>query len=197
MPRLFTGLEIPQRIRQHLALLRAPLARAKWIEPEDMHITLRFAGDLDARTADAFLAQLATIRGRPFAITIKGVGAFGGREPRVLWAGVEAGGELAALYRANERAARAAGIEPDPRDFKPHVTLARMRGARQKTVARFLEENGDLRTQPFVATQFLLLSARPGSGGPPYGVEETFPLEAPALEAATTHLKEQEPWRRS
>ena len=72
-----------------------------------------------------------------------------------------------------------------------------MRGARQKTVARFLEENGDLRTQPFVATQFLLLSARPGSGGPPYGVEETFPLEAPALEAATTHLKEQEPWRRS
>jgi RNA 2',3'-cyclic 3'-phosphodiesterase len=190
MPRLFTGLEIPQRIRQHLALLRAPLARAKWIEPEDMHITLRFAGDLDARTADAFLAQLSEIRGRPCAITIKGVGAFGGREPRVLWAGVEAGGELAALYRANERAARAAGIEPDPRDFKPHVTMARMRGARQKTVARFLEENGDLSAAPFVATQFLLLSARPGSGGPPYGVEETFPLDVPAHEATADNRKE-------
>jgi RNA 2',3'-cyclic 3'-phosphodiesterase len=179
MPRLFTGLEIPRRIRQHLALLRAPLTRAKWIEPEDMHITLRFAGDVDARTADALMHQLGAIRGKPFAITIKGVGAFGGREPRVLWAGIAAGGDLAALYRANERAARAAGIEPDAREFRPHVTLARMRGARQETVARFLEENGDLRIEPFVATEFLLLSARPGSGGPPYGVEQAFPLEQP------------------
>jgi len=176
MPRLFTGLEIPRSIRQHLALLRAPLQRARWIEPEDMHITLRFAGDIDARTADAFMDQLGTIRGKPFVITIKGVGAFGGREPRVLWAGVEASGDLAALYRANERAARAAGIEPDTREFRPHVTLAHVRGARQQTVARFLEENGDLRTASFLATEFLLLSARPGSGGPPYGVEETFPL---------------------
>jgi len=114
MPRLFTGLEIPRSIRQHLALLRAPLQRARWIEPEDMHITLRFAGDIDARTADAFMDQLGTIRGKPFVITIKGVGAFGGREPRVLWAGVEASGDLAALYRANERAARGRQRRPPP-----------------------------------------------------------------------------------
>jgi 2'-5' RNA ligase len=178
MPRLFTGLEIPLRIRQHLALLRAPLVRARWIAPEDMHITLRFAGDLDARTAAAFADGLGAIRGKPFAVTIKGVGAFGGRDPRVLWAGVEPGGELAALYRANERAARAAGIGPDPRQFRPHVTLARMRRARLEAVARFLGENGALRIEPFLATKFLLLSARPGSGGPPYGVEEAFPFDA-------------------
>jgi RNA 2',3'-cyclic 3'-phosphodiesterase len=178
MLRLFTGLEIPLGIRQHLGLLRAPLARAKWIAPEDMHITLRFAGDLDARTASAFAEELADIRGKPFAVTIKGVGAFGGRDTRVLWAGVEAGGELAALYRANERAARAAGIEPDARQFRPHVTLARLRGARPEAVAGFLGEYGALRTAPFLATKFLLLSARPGSGGPPYGVEEAFPFAA-------------------
>lgn len=177
MPRLFTAIEIPTLVRQHLALIRAPLPGARWIEAEDMHITLRFVGDIDGHQAGEFADLLAQIRAAPLPITIKGVGAFGGRDPRVLWAGVEAGPELDALYRANDRAARAAGLEPDPRDFKPHVTLARMRGARQTAVARFLEENGGLRTEPFVATQFVLMSARPGTGGPPYGVEEEYPLE--------------------
>ena len=177
MPRLFTAIEIPPLIRQHLALMRAPLPGARWIEAEDMHITLRFAGDLDGRTAEEFADLLAGIRVRPFTVTIKTVGAFGGRDPRVLWAGVEAGEELDALYRANERAARAAGIEPAARDFRPHVTLARMRGARQHLVARFLEANGAFRAPPFLATRFVLMSARPGSGGPPYGVEEAFPFD--------------------
>ena len=144
MPRLFTAIEIPEAIRVRLSLIRAPLGGAKWIEPENMHITLRFAGDIDGRTADEFADFLADVRARPFTVTIKGVGAFGGRDPRVLWAGVEAGEPLDALYRANERAARAAGLEPEGRAFKPHVTLARMRGARQQAVARFLEENGAL-----------------------------------------------------
>ena len=95
----------------------------------------------------------------------------------MLWAGVEPSPELEALYRANERAARAAGLEPDPRGFKPHVTLARMRGVRQSAVARFLGEYGDLRLEPFMVTRFVLLSARPGSGGPPYGIEAEYPFE--------------------
>jgi 2'-5' RNA ligase len=177
MPRLFTAVEIPEAIRLRLALVRAPLSGAKWIEPEDMHITLRFAGDIDGRTADELVAFLADVRVRPFPITIREVGAFGGRDPRVLWAGVEAGEPLEALYRANERSARSAGLEPDGRAFKPHVTLARMRGAREQAVARFLAENGGLRTEPFLATRFVLLSARPGTGGPPYVVEAEFPFE--------------------
>ena len=87
-----------------------------------------------------------------------------------------ASAELDSLYRANERAARAAGLEPDPRDFRPHVTLARTRRARQAEVARFLAENGDLRLEPFRVTRFVLLSARPGSGGAPYAVEAEYPL---------------------
>jgi 2'-5' RNA ligase len=177
MPRLFTAIEIPEPIRLHLSLIRAPLGGAKWIEPENMHITLRFAGDIDGRTADELVSGLAAVRARPFSVSIQGVGSFGGREPKVLWAGVEAGEELDALYRANERAARGAGLEPEGRNFKAHVTLARMRGGRQQAVARFLEENGGLRTEPFVATRFVLLSARPGSGGGPYVVEAEFPFE--------------------
>jgi 2'-5' RNA ligase len=177
MPRLFTALEIPAATRTHLSLLRAPLSGTKWIEPDDMHITLRFVGDIDDRTADEFADLLAEIHTEPFQVSIQDVGSFGGREPRVLWAGVQAGEPLAALYRANERAARAVGLEADPRSFKPHVTLARMRGVRPQAVARFLQEHGGLRTQPFMATRFVLLSARPGSGGAPYAIEAEYPFE--------------------
>jgi 2'-5' RNA ligase len=176
MPRLFTAIEIPETTRLRLSLLRAPIRGAKWVEPENMHITLRFAGDIDGRTADDFADLLADADVAPFTVSISGGGAFGGRDPRVLWAGVQAGPEIDALYRANERAARAAGLAPDPHDFRPHVTLARMRGARQAEVARFLAENGDLRMEPFLVTRFVLLSARPGSGGPPYALEAAYPL---------------------
>lgn len=176
MPRLFTALEVPESVRVHLALIRAPINGAKWVEAENMHISLRFAGDIDERTADDFADRLHDIRAEPLTITIAGVGAFAGREARVLWAGVEGGAALDHLHRANERAARAAGLEPDPRAFKPHVTLARTRGVRPRLAARFLEENGGLRLPPFVATRFVLLSARPGSGGPPYALEEAYPF---------------------
>ena len=177
MPRLFTALEIPLAARTRLSLMRAPLNGAKWVDAENMHITLRFAGDIDGRTADELADQLADVAMRPFMVSIAGAGAFGGRDPRVLWAGVELSPELDALHRANERVARAAGLELDPRGFKPHVTLARMRGVRQKAVAQFLGEYGDLRLEPFEVSRFVLLSARPGSGGPPYGIEAEYPFQ--------------------
>jgi 2'-5' RNA ligase len=177
MPRLFTAIEIPESLRLRLSLLRAPLPAAKWIAPENMHITLRFAGDINARIADEFADQLAQVGFEPFTLTIAGAGAFGGRDPRVLWAGVESSPELQSLYRANERAARAAGLEADPRNFSPHVTLARMRRARQSAVARFLEDHGDLRMEPFTVRRFVLFSAKPGWGGPPYGIEAVYPAD--------------------
>ena len=177
MPRLFTAIEIPEDMRLRLSLVRAPVSGAKWVQPEDMHITLRFAGDVDSRTADDFADLLAEVSMPAFPVSIAGGGAYGGRDPRVLWAGVDGGPELDSLYRANERAARAAGLQPDPREFRPHVTLARMRRARQSEVARFLAENSGLRLEPFLVTRFVLLSARPGSGGPPYVVEAAYPLD--------------------
>lgn len=176
MPRLFTGIELPEDLRDDLSDMADKLPGARWIESDDMHITLRFAGDIDNPTANEFVDMLAGIEVNAFHARICGLGTFGGKEPRTIWAGVEAGPELAQLARAHERAARSAGLPPESRLFKPHVTIARLRYARPELVARYLERFGGYRSEPFLITHFTLFSSKPNTGGGPYVVEETFPL---------------------
>jgi len=183
MPRLFTGIEIPEEVRERLASLKAPLPGARWIDPENLHITLRFAGDVDNIVAREFVDGLAAIDEAAFEVSIAGLGAFGGNSPRILWAGVKAGPELEALARANERAARSAGLAPEKRAFYAHVTLARLQNSRPDAVARFLERGGAFRTEPFFVDRFVLFSARPQSGGGPYVVEEEFLLSGFGFDA--------------
>lgn len=184
MLRLFTGILLPASLTAELAALALPLEGARWIEPENMHITLRFAGDVDNLKADAFHAALAAIDEPAFELRLSGFGAFGGREPRSLWAGIEESPWLAQLARANERAARSAGLEPERRGFKPHVTLARLKGTRPEAVARALEQLGAFRSAPFAVDAFALMSARPKQGGGPYVVEDMFALRGGADEGA-------------
>ncbi len=176
MLRLFAGLEIPEMHRTRLGLLRSPLVGAKWVEPADMHITLRFAGDIDNRAASDLAEFLAGIHLEPFSIRISGLGVFGGREPRVLWSGVESSEALTALQRATERAARSAGLAPEPQNYKPHVTLARLRGTSAEAVASFLGAHPLLDLPPFPVDRFVLFSSRPKTGGGPYVVEDEYPL---------------------
>lgn len=176
MPRLFVGLELPEPARLRLSLVRSPLPGAKWIEPEDMHITLRFVGDVDNRQADELVGFLDGIDADPFEVSVREVGVFGGREPRAIWAGIQAGEQLDQLQRAVERACRSTGLEPEPRTFKPHVTLARLRGTSPDVVARFLGSRAGLAIDPFPMEQFVLFSSRPRVGGGPYVVENVFPL---------------------
>lgn len=176
MPRLFTGLEIPHDIQAVLTRLKAPVPGARWVEPENLHLTLRFAGDIENHIAADFADALAGIDCRPFELRLSGVGAFGGNDPRVIWAGVEAGAELERLARAHERAARAAGLPPDARGWKPHVTLARLRYGKPDVVARYLQSHAAFRSPAFVAERFVLFSSQPRTGGGPYVVEQAFPF---------------------
>jgi len=177
MPRLFTGIEIPDEQREEIARLRQPLpGNSRWLEPENLHLTLRFAGDIDNAHAREFADRLAGIDVDAFEIRLAGVGAFGGNDPRSLWAGVEAGPQLEALARANERAARAAGLAPEGRTFKPHVTVARLKYASASDIARILGRIGAFRSRTFTVGRFVLFSSRPKTGGGPYVVEEAFPL---------------------
>ena len=184
MPRLFSGIEIPEQIRGHLSMLRAGLNGARWIDPENYHITLRFLGDVDDRTAQEFADSLSVIRAEAFEIRLNNLGSFGGRKPRAVWAGTAPSEALLRLQKAHERAARHSGLAPEARNFKPHVTLARLRGFSASAVAGFLEQNGGFASTPFTVARFVLFSSRASQGGGPYIVEEAYPLEPPGLAVA-------------
>ena len=183
MPRLFTAIEIPELVRSQLALVSSHLAGAKWAEMEDLHLTIRFYGDIGNLEADDLVSALERVDFSPFEVRITGLGVFGGREPRVIYAGVEASEELNALHRACERAARTAGLPPVPRTFKPHITLARLKNTKPDMVARFLGARPPLQCWPFTVDRVALMSSRPGVGGGPYVREEHFDAR-PAWDAA-------------
>lgn len=177
MPRLFTGIEIPDEQRAELARLRMPLpGGGRWTEPDNYHLTLRFCGDIERNQAEELIERLAAISLDAFEIKLTGFGAFGGKDPTSIFIGAEPAAELEALARANERAARAVGLAPDTRAFKAHVTLARLKYSSPEEVARVLGRVGGYRSEPFLVGRFVLFSSRPKVGGGPYAVEETFPL---------------------
>jgi RNA 2',3'-cyclic 3'-phosphodiesterase len=176
MPRLFTAIEVPDDVREELYRLHQPLPGARWVEPSSYHLTLRFAGDIEGPIAREFVANLANVETDAFEIVISGLGAFGGNDPHTVFADVSPCPALDALARAHEKAARAAGLPPEKRPFKPHITLARLRNASASAVAQFLTRYSGYRSEPFFVAQAVLMSSRPGVGGGPYAIEDRFPL---------------------
>jgi 2'-5' RNA ligase len=176
MPRLFSGLELPEDIKGELSGLEVPFPGAFWIEEDNLHITLRFAGDIDHRTAREFTEELSRVDLDVFELALEGVHVLGGNDPKILYAGLRASSELDALARAHERAARSVGLAPERRPFKPHITLARLRNVAIPDLTRFLQAHSLLRSRPFLIEEFVLFSSKPKTGGGPYAVEDTFPL---------------------
>ena len=176
MPRLFTAIEIPRSIADRLSMLRSGLLGARWIDPENYHLTLRFIGDVDGETARDFTDALGQVLATPFALKLNGLGSFGGNKPRAMFAGIDPSPELDALQHAHEGAARMAGLPPERRNFKPHVTIARLRGARPGAVAAYLQNSG-LIADSFTVTRFVLYASRNSVGGGPYVVEAAYDLD--------------------
>jgi len=176
MPRLFTGLEIPASAGLALSMLRGGLRGARWIDPENYHITLRFIGDVDDRTADEVAGALDRIHRAPVEIRLNGLGSFGNGKPHAVWSRVEQTPELLEMQAEQERLFQRLNLPPERRKYIPHVTLARCRTSTNEDVARWLAERGDFQVPPFVASRFVLYSAKASVGGGPYLVEEAYPL---------------------
>jgi 2'-5' RNA ligase len=178
MPRLFTGVEIPPEIGEALSSLRGGLPGARWVEPENYHLTLRFIGDVDDVTAHEVADLLSRIKRGGFQLHMEGLTSFGGRKPRAVVAQVAPERALLDVQAEQERLLQRIGLEPEGRKFTPHVTLARLRESSSRQVADYLAARGFFRTSPFRVSRFVLFSSRSSVGGGPYVVEASYPLSA-------------------
>jgi RNA 2',3'-cyclic 3'-phosphodiesterase len=179
LPRLFTGIEVPDPIALRLSLKRGGLHGARWIDPENYHITLRFIGDVDHAVANEVTDALDRLaHSEAFNIRLSHLGAFGGDKPRALFAGVDNNPAMQRLQAAQERVLQRLGLEPESRKFTPHVTLARLRGTSAEDIARFMAFAGRFEPLEFPVGRFVLFSSRDSVGGGPYLVEQAYPLAA-------------------
>jgi len=178
MPRLFTGVEIPSDIGQSLGMLRGGLPGARWITPENYHLTLRFIGDVDDVIAHEVASMLGRVRRGAFDLHLEGLTSFGGRKPRAVVATVAAAQPLLEVQAEHERLMQRIGLEPEGRKYLPHVTLARLRTSSNRDVAEYLSARGLFRTAAFRVSRFVLFSSRNSVGGGPYVVEASYPLSA-------------------
>jgi len=127
MLRLFVGIEFPPELKLRLSLLETGIPGARWVDPGNFHLTLRFIGEVDEGVAADIDEALSRLRGRRFTLQLAGTGVFGGNRPHALWVGVERDPDLVALRDKIEQALIRLGLEPEPRKFAPHITLARLR----------------------------------------------------------------------
>ena len=178
--RLFVALDLPSSMRTRLSFLAGGLPGVRWVPPENLHVTLRFIGEMPGWRAEEVDHALAGLRAPGFTIQLAGVGAFekGGRVTS-LWVGVERNPQLEHLQAKVERALQAAGVERERRRFVPHVTLARLDGAPEAKVAGWVQAHNLFRSAPMVVEHFTLFSSLLGKEQAVYCPEVEYDLERP------------------
>ena len=179
--RLFVAIDIPENVRSAIGALAAKLRlvcrNARWVRIEGLHVTLKFIGETSAEKAEMIKIALAAVPFRaPIPMNFRGLGFFpNGRSPRVLWAGIEAGGELAALAAAVEASFDPLGIPREERVFSPHLTLARFKTLRGlDALPAAIEKAGPLEFGATTASKFYLYQSILKPGGAEYTRLATF-----------------------
>jgi 2'-5' RNA ligase len=175
--RLFVGLELPWSLRERLSFLSGGIPGARWLPPENYHITLRFIGEVAAHQAEEIDLALGALRARGFTLSLTGVGTFekAGR-PVSLWVGVERNPHLDLLQTKIETACQRVGLEPERRRFNPHVTLARLDNPVEFKLAAFVQANNLFRSEPVPVEHFTLFSSRLGKEASVYTAEVEYGL---------------------
>jgi 2'-5' RNA ligase len=175
--RLFVAIPIPDAVADGLLFMQSGVPGARWQTREQLHLTLRFIGEVDGRDANATHDALSAISATPFTLVLKGVGEFGGKKPHSLWAGVETSEALAHLQRKIETALQRIGLEAEPRKFTPHITLARLKATLQGRVMDYLVDHALYASAPFEVDAFVLYSSHLSSNGSLYCAEQRYRLK--------------------
>jgi 2'-5' RNA ligase len=177
MIRLFTAVAIPAEVGEHLLSRQHGIEGARWRPREAFHITLKFIGDVQETQAAELDAELQAIAAPAFDLELAGVGHFGeGVEIHAVWAGVAESSDLRRLAKANEAAARRAGLKPETRLYTPHVTLGYLKRPSVPEVADWIQANNLLHSPPFHIDRFGLYSSWRTSEGSAYRLEAEYPL---------------------
>jgi 2'-5' RNA ligase len=177
MLRLFVGIGFPPELKLRLSLLRAGVPGAKWVDPGNFHLTLRFIGETGEDIAADIDDALSRLRIRRFTLQIAGTGVFGGGDrPRSLWVGVERTSELVALRDKVEQALFRAGLPPEPRKFAPHVTLARLRNPPLDKLRDYLAAHARFRAEALPVEGFSLIASFQTKAGSVYEEQADYPL---------------------
>jgi len=176
MIRLFAGLEFPDELSGRIAALAFGLPGARWVAARNLHLTLRFIGEVSEAAAEDIHTELASVPFDPFTLILAGFGLFGDRHrAHTLWLGVERSEALSRLAAKVEQAVVRAGQPAEPRKFSPHVTLARLRDSPPARLQDFISAAPGLRAN-VAADHFCLFQSLLGRGGAEYHVLERYPL---------------------
>jgi len=178
MYRLFTAVDLPVAVAQELAALGFGLPGARWVPAEQLHLTLRFIGEVDGGLFRDLGQALAEVKAAPFSMGLLGFGCFPPRGPaRILWAGVEPPAPVAALYRKVENVLVRRGlVAPEKRKFAPHVTVARLDRVPRQRLGNFLAGNNLYRSPTFTVGEFHLYSSQLTPKGPIHRLEASYEL---------------------
>ncbi len=175
MHRLFVAIEPPSNIREQLLGLMGGIPGARWQQDAQLHLTLRFIGEVDRHQAEDIAAALGSVRHSKFEIALLGIGSFGKRGKGALWAGVTPQDELKALHKKVDQACMRVGVPPDSRTYHPHITVARL-GRAAGPVEPFIARWAGLSSASFVVNGLCLYESRLGSEGASYDIIERYPL---------------------
>ena len=177
MPRLFIAVDLPETIKNNLSLMAFGIPGAKWVAPEQLHLTVRFIGEVDGGLFHDIQEILDEIHFASFSLQLKGVGYFPPRgAPRVLWIGLDKSEPLQLLRKKIDTALLRARIEPEGRKYSPHITLARLKNSPANKIANFLSGNGLFSQEPFQVEDFKLYSSILSPKGAYHKVERIYPL---------------------
>lgn len=178
MPRLFVSLRPPPPVRAALLAAQGGVEGARWQNDDQLHLTLRFVGEVDRHAARDLGDALSAVSSARFGLTVRGVGHFERKgRPHTLWAGVAPSPPLESLRHQVERACRAAGLAGETRRFMPHVTLARLGGG-AAGAGGWLARHGALTAPDWQVATLRLYESRLGSGGSVYIPVAEWPLDA-------------------
>jgi 2'-5' RNA ligase len=176
MHRLFVAIRPPEHIRDLLIDAMDDSPELRWVSDDNLHLTLRFVGEVERPLADDIAAALEQVRSKGFELRIAGVGMFAQRHGGALWAGFAPKEPLATLAAKVERACQSAGLEPERRSFHPHITLARWNRRSLPAAEALIERNRALASDPFPVDRFTLYESRLSRHGAHYEEVASYPL---------------------